>query len=95
MPDISPEVLSKLAELLKAIGTGSAPHDPTFLDYVKDLTGLFNSVAWPAAAIYCVILFRPQLVSFLGNVDTVKVFGAEISRRINSQIEQSAKEAQA
>ena len=95
MADISPEVLGKLAELLKAIGTGSAPHDPTFLDYVKDLTGLFNSVAWPAAAIYCVILFRPQLISFLGNVDTVKVFGAEISRRINSQIEQSAKEAQA
>src|SRR5258708_6639015 len=91
----SPEGLGKRSRRLKELCTGSAPHDPTFLDYVKDLTGLFNSVAWPAAVIYCVILFRPQLINFLRNVDTVKVFGEEISRRINSQIEQSAKEAQA
>ncbi len=41
------------------------------------------------------LLFRRQLTKFLGDVNTVKVFGAEITRKIDNQIEQSAKEAQA
>jgi hypothetical protein len=93
MADVSPEILSKLAELIK-VCAGDAPHGSTFLDYVKDLTGLFNSVAWPVAAVCCVFLFRPQLTKFLGDVEVVKIFGAEISRKIDKQIEQSAEEAQ-
>ena len=97
MTDVSPEVLNKLAELIKATTSGaSAPHEgSTFLEYLKGLTELVDAIAWPTAAIICVLLFRPQLTKFLGGVKTVKVFGAEISREIDSQIEESAKEAQA
>jgi hypothetical protein len=94
MADVSPEVLSKLAELIKATGGAGAPHGSTFLDYLKSFTEFLSAVAWPAAAVLCVLLFRRQVTNFLGDVETVKVFGAEISRKINKQIEQSAKEAQ-
>jgi hypothetical protein len=96
MTDVTPEVLGKLAELIKAAGSSGVPHaGSTFLEYLKGFTELLNAVAWPIAAVLCVLLFRRQLTDFLGDVDTVKVFGAEISRKINTQIEQSAKEAQA
>jgi hypothetical protein len=88
MPEISPEVLSKLADLIKTTGAAGSPHSP-FLEYLKGATDFFNSVAWPAAAVLCVLLFRQQVTKFLGDVETVKVFGAEISRKLK----QSADEA--
>src|SRR5262245_27179472 len=92
MADVSPEVLGKLAELIKA--TGSSPgHGSTFLQYLKGITEFANAVAWPTAAVVCVFLFRPQLTKLLGEVRTVKLFGTEIS--INKQIELSAQEARA
>jgi hypothetical protein len=90
MTEVSPEVLSKLVELIKASGTAGTPHDP-FLEYLKGATDFFNSVAWPAAAVICILLFRQQLTKFIGDVDTVKLFGAEISRKL----QQSAEEASA
>jgi hypothetical protein len=90
MAEVSPEVLGKLADLIKASGAAGTPHAP-FLEYLKGATDFFNSVAWPAAAILCVILFRPQLTKLLGDVETVKVFGAEISLKLK----QSADEASA
>ncbi|MBR0862774.1 hypothetical protein ACVIWV_001671 [Bradyrhizobium diazoefficiens] len=96
MSDISPEILSKLTELIKAAGSGGAPRGagPSGIELLKSVTEFLNAVAWPAAAVFCALLFRQQVTSFLGNVETVKVFGAEISRKIDKQIEQSAKEAQ-
>jgi hypothetical protein len=90
MTEVSPEVLSKLAELIKATGAAGSPH-AAFLEYLKGTTDFFNSIAWPAAAVICVLLFRQQLTKFIGDVDTVKVFGAEISRKLS----QSAEEASA
>jgi hypothetical protein len=88
MAEISPEVLSKLADLIKTTGAAGSPHSP-FLEYLKGATDFFNSVAWPAAAVICVLLFRQQLTKFFGDVETVKIFGAEISRKLK----QSADEA--
>jgi len=84
MTDISPDVLSKLAELIKATGSAGVPQsgEYTFLKYLKGFTEFLNAVAWPAAAVLCVLLFRQQVTNFLGDVETVKVFGAEISRKI-------------
>jgi hypothetical protein len=97
MSDVSPEVLNNLTELIKATTSGaSLPHGGSaFLEYLKGLTQLANAIAWPAAAVICVLLFRQQLTKFLGDVRTVKVFGTEISREIVGQIEESAKEAEA
>lgn len=97
MSDVSPEILSKLAELIKATGGIGAPRQggPTWLEVLKGFTEFLNAIAWPAAAVLCVFLFRHQVTNFLGEVETVKVFGAEISRKIDKQIEQSAKEAKA
>jgi hypothetical protein len=89
MAEVSPEVLNKLAELIKATGSAGTLHEPSFLGYLKGVTEFFNSVAWPAAVVICLFLFRPQLTKFLGDVETVKVFGAEISRKLK----QSAEEA--
>ncbi|MET4207200.1 hypothetical protein [Bradyrhizobium sp. LA2.1] len=96
MSDVSPEVLSKLTELIKATGGVGAPHDSglTWLQFLKSITEFLNAIAWPAAAVLCVLLFRRQVIDFLGNVESVKVLGVEISRKIDKQIEQSAKEAQ-
>jgi hypothetical protein len=94
MTDVSPEVLGKLAELIKVTSGTGACSDPAFLQYLKRAAEFIVAVAWPAAAIVCVYFFRPQLTKFIGDVDTVKIFGAEISRKINTQVEQSAKEAQ-
>lgn len=96
MADVSPEVLSKLTELIKAAGGIGTPRQggPTWLEVLKGFTEFLNAIAWPAAAVLCVFLFRQQVTNFLGDVETVKVFGAEISRKIDKQIEQSAKEAQ-
>jgi hypothetical protein len=80
--------------MIKVAGGAGPLHGSTTLDYLKVVAELLNSVAWPIAAVWCVVLFRRQLTKFLGDVDTVKVFGAEISRKINTQIEQSALEAQ-
>jgi hypothetical protein len=94
MTDVSPEMLSKLTDMIKAAATVGAPHgSATFLEYLKGWTEFLGVVAWPAATVLCVFLFRRQVMNFLGDVETVKVFGAEISRKINKQIEQSAKEA--
>ncbi len=94
MTDASPEVLSKLADMIKAATTGGTPHaGTTFLEYLKGWTEFLGVIAWPAATVVCVLLFRRQIIDFLGGVETVKVFGAEISRKIDKQIEQSAKEA--
>jgi hypothetical protein len=95
MADVSPEVLNRLAELIRATGGTGAPHSTPVLEYVKAVTELLNSIAWPVAAVVCVLLFRQQLTKFIGDVNTVKVFGAEISRKIDRQIEQSAKETAA
>ncbi|MCP3409734.1 hypothetical protein [Bradyrhizobium sp. CCGB01] len=97
MSDISPEVLSKLTELIKAAGGVATPRvdGPTWLELLKGFTEFLNAIAWPAAVVLCVFLFRQQVTKFLGDVETVKVFGAEVSRKIDKQIEQSAKEAQA
>jgi hypothetical protein len=65
----------------------------TFLEYLKGWTEFLNVIAWPIATVLCVFLFRRQVMNFLGNVETVKLFGAEVSRKINKQIEQSEKEA--
>jgi hypothetical protein len=43
----------------------------------------------------CVILFRQQLTKFIGDVDSVNFGAVKISRKISSQIEQAAKEAEA
>jgi len=98
MTDVSPEVLSKLAELVKATsgvgGNAGLAHDPRVLDYLKIFGELLNAVAWPIAAVYCVILFRQQLTQFIGDVDSVNVGAIKISRKITSQIEQSAQEAE-
>lgn len=96
MSDVSPEVLSKLSELIKATGSIGSPRGsgPTWLEVLKGFTEFLNAIAWPAAAVLCVFLFRQQVTNFLGDVETVKVFGAEISRKIDKQVEQSAKEAQ-
>jgi hypothetical protein len=94
MTDISPEVLSKFAELMKVIG-GSPSHNSTFLDYLKGVAELLSAIAWPSAILFCAIFFRQPLISFLRNVNSVKLFGAELSRKIDSQIEQSARETQA
>ena len=95
MADVSPEVLNRLAELIKATGGTGVPHSATFLEYLKGATELLNSVAWPVAAVVCALLFRQQLTKFIGDVSTVKFLGAEISRKIDNQIEQSAKETEA
>jgi hypothetical protein len=92
MADVSPEVISKLAELIKATGSGPS-HGSAFLQYLKGFTEFADAVAWPAAAVVCVFLFRPQLTKFLSEVETVKVLGTEIS--INKQIELSAQETKA
>jgi hypothetical protein len=95
MLDASPEVIAKLADLVRSASYNAASsHQPAFLDYLKGATEFVTAVAWPSAAVTCVFLFRRQLTNFIGDVDSVKLFGAEISRRINKQIEQSAKEAQ-
>ena len=96
MSDISAETLAKLVELVKAANGSkvSVATNSSFLAYLKGWTEFANAVAWPLAAIVCVVLFRRPLTKFLGDVDTVKVFGAEISRKISNQLEQSAKEAQ-
>jgi hypothetical protein len=88
------EALGRLVELVQAASGSATAAGPTFLIYLKGWTEFANAVAWPLAAVICVLLFRRQLTSFLGNVDSVKLFGAEISQKISSQIEQSAKEAQ-
>src|SRR3569832_1096934 len=96
MPDVSPEVLSKLSELIKATSSIGSPHSsgPTWLEILKGINDFLNAIAWPAAAVLCVFLFRQQVTNFLGDVETVKVFGAESSRKIDKQVEQAAKEAQ-
>jgi hypothetical protein len=91
MTEVSPEVLNRLTELIKAAGTAGTPHEPSLLEYLKGATDFFNSVAWPVAAVVCVLLFRQQLTKFISDVDSVKVFGAEISRKLK----QSAQEASA
>jgi len=93
MPAISPDSLKALADLIKAVG-GSGAHQGGFsAEYIKALADLISAVAWPIAAIVCVTLFRRQLVALIGSVQTVKVFGAEISLKIKQELDQSAQEA--
>jgi hypothetical protein len=93
MADVSPEVLDRLADLIKA--AGSIPsHGPILIDYIKSLTELLNATAWPVAVIICMLLFRQQLAKFLGDVKTIKILGSEISREIDTQVAKSAQEAQ-
>ncbi|MBR0988549.1 hypothetical protein [Bradyrhizobium liaoningense] len=88
MADISPELLSKLTELVKATADRSPPSQ-SLLAYLRVSADLLNAVAWPTAAVVCVVLFRQQLASFLGEVETIKVGSTEISRKLK----QSEKEA--
>ena len=89
MSEVSPEVLEKLSELIKAAATSGTAHEQSFLVYLKSATEFFNSVAWPTTAVFCAFLFRQQITKFIEDVDTVKIFGAEISRKLK----QSADEA--
>jgi hypothetical protein len=92
--NISPEMLKQLAELIRTIGGASGSHHSIWTpDYLKAAADLISAVAWPVATIVCVVLFRRQLVSFIGNVQTVKLFGAEVSLRIKEELAQSAQEA--
>jgi hypothetical protein len=93
MAELSPEVLSKLVELIKATGAGGTLHSP-FLDYLKGATDFFNSIAWPATAVAGMFLFREKLAGFIGGINKLKtpVGEFEISQRISNELEQSAKE---
>jgi hypothetical protein len=93
MTEASPEVLSKLAELIKATGDDGAPHALIF-KYLKGIAELFNAIAWPTAIAVCAFLFRSQMVGFIKNIDKIKFpFGIEVSQRITSELKQSADEA--
>ena len=96
MSDVSAETLARLAELVKAATSSNASiaTNSSFPAYLKGWTEFANAVAWPLATILCVFLFRRPLTKFLGDVDTVKFLGAEISRKISNQLDQSAREAQ-
>ena len=89
MAEVSPDVLDRLAELIKATGAAGASHGPSFLDYLKGITDFLNAVAWPVAAVIGMLLFRKQIIKFIGDVEVVKLFGAELSRKLK----QSADEA--
>jgi hypothetical protein len=94
MADVSSEVLHKLAELIKATGSNT-PYGSTPLDYLKGATDFIGVIAsWPVAVVFCVFLFRRELATFIGDVDTVWLFGAKAKRKISAQVEQSAKETQ-
>jgi hypothetical protein len=93
MSDVSPEVLNKLAELIRATGATGSPHEATFLEYLKGATEFFNAVAWPAAFLVGLVVFRPELVDFIKGIDKVKFPFAEISRKIQSELQRSADEA--
>jgi hypothetical protein len=91
--EVSPEVLSKLAELIKvAGGAGTVQHDSALLNYLKVIAELLNAISWPIAAVICALLFRPELLQLLRRITSVKIWGTEIA--INRQIEQSAQQAQ-
>jgi hypothetical protein len=94
MTEVSPEVLSKLAELIKTTGAAGTPHGP-FLEYLKGVTDFLNAIAWPIAVVVCGILFRPELVGFISKISKVKFPGGEIeiSQQITSELNQSASEA--
>lgn len=89
---ISPEQLRELTALLKAMASAPAK-GPSTLEALKTVAELINSIAWPAAAVTCALLFRRELMAFVGSVDTVKIFGAEISRKIQREVNASGQEA--
>jgi hypothetical protein len=93
MTDVSPEVLDKLAELIKATGAAGLPHGSAFLEYLKGFTEFFNAVAWPGTFLVGLFVFRPELVDFIKGIDKVKLPFGEISRKIRGELQQSAEEA--
>lgn len=92
MAEVSPEMLAKLADLIKAAASSSR-HDPTWLEKLKGVSEFLNAVAWPVAFTACALLFRRQLTSFIEGIDSFKLFGAEISRKISKKIEESGVDA--
>lgn len=92
-PAISPEVLKALGELVKAAAGSGARGAGLSAEYLKAIADLIGAVAWPIAAMVFVVLFRKQLIAFIGGVESVKVFGAEIFLKVKRELDQSAKEA--
>jgi hypothetical protein len=93
-PSVSPEQLKAIAELIKVVGASPEGRSAISAEYLKAIAELVSAIAWPTALVICAILFRKQLSEFFGGVQTVKVFGAELSRQITSELQVSEKEAQ-
>jgi hypothetical protein len=93
-PSMSAEQLKALAELIKAVGASSVKESFISAEFLKAIADLVSAIAWPIAVVVCAFLFRKQLSEFFGGVQTVKVFGAELSRQINTELQESEREAQ-
>jgi hypothetical protein len=93
VPSVSPEQLRAITDLIKAIGASGESSNVLRADYIKAIADLISAIVWPIAVVLCVLLFRKQLSDFFGGVQTVKLFGAELSRKISSELEVSEQEA--
>jgi len=89
---LSTEQLKQLTELVRA-ASRSESGSVSMLSLVKSTAELIASFAWPLAVILCALLFRKQATAFLGEIDTVKGLGIEISRKLQRQLNESAQEA--
>jgi hypothetical protein len=93
-PSISPEQLRAITDLLKAVGQSGEGPGALTAAYIKAIADLISAIAWPIAAVLCVILFRKQLSDFFSGVQTVKFANLEISRQITSELKISEQEAE-
>jgi hypothetical protein len=93
-PSISSEQLKGLTDLIKAVGASGESRGVLSPEYLKAVADLISAIVWPAVVVLGVLVFRKQLGDFFGGVQTVKLFGAELSRQLTSELKVSEQEAQ-
>jgi hypothetical protein len=93
----SSEVLTALDNLIAQISKigRSSGNDQSWLtpDGLKAVAAFVSAVAWPALALFFVLRFRSEIVSFLTRIRKMEAFG--VKAEIEAELEKSAQDAEA